>query len=132
MKVRFARWLSSLFLGIGLALVLFGIWLSVRYDVGTGLSAIIPSLVVFGFGLAYRSMPYFTLTNDRLVVPIMRGPKAITALPPRARIDASGTRLVMTTGKSRIVLPVYRGMAHPDDWAALRNSLTQEQGTEAS
>ncbi|WP_017595107.1 hypothetical protein [Nocardiopsis potens] len=129
MKVRFAPWLSILFTLPGAALLVFGIWLWIQGSEG-GMPTTLASLVLVGFGLAYRSMPYFALGGGRLTVPIMRGPKAETAIPARARVDASGDRLVMTVGKKKTDLPVRRSMAHPGDWAALQDLLARAQETE--
>jgi hypothetical protein len=131
MKVRFARWLSTLFIVLGVAGLFTAVGFLLLDNAEAGLPLALPGLISLGFGLAYQRMAYFTLADNRLIVPIMRGPKAVTNIPPHARLDATGSRLTMATGTQRRNLPVYRSMAHARDWVALQNMLADSQGTQA-
>ncbi|WP_159944481.1 MULTISPECIES: hypothetical protein [unclassified Nocardiopsis] len=131
-RVRFAWWLCGMFLALGAGLCGLGVWLWATAGSDPGLSALIPGLIVLAFGAAYVRMPYFVLAPGRLTVPIMRGSRAETALDPRARLDASGTRLTMTVGRRTTAsLPVYRSMARRADWDRLRALLDDQDHSDA-
>jgi len=126
MKVRFARWLSVLLMVLGAVPLLLGLRLWSQGSAEGGLPTALAGLALFAFGLVYLWIPYFYLADGRLVVPILRGPKAQTAIPARARVDASGDRLTMTVGTRRTDLPVRRAMAHSGDWATLQDRLVRD------
>ena len=81
-----------------------------------------PGLIAFGW-LYLGRLPYFILTDAKLVVPIQ--PAHSRALSG-GRLAVDGNRLVIIRpGEEPRKLPVYRWYAHPDDWAKVVAAITQ-------
>jgi hypothetical protein len=107
--------------GVAVVLVSLGFAVAGTPEIGiVGLGGL--GLIAFGW-LYLGRLPYFILTDAELVVPIQ--PAHRTALRG-GRLAVAGNRLVVTRpGEHPRKLPVYRGYAHPEDWAKVVASITQ-------
>ena len=123
MKVRMARWLgiSLMVAGVAVVLVSLGFAFAGTPEIGT---VSLGGLGLIAFGWLYLGrLPYFILTDAELVVPIQRAHR--TALVG-GRLAVDGNRLVVIRpGEKPRKLPVYRGYAHPEDWAKVVAAITQ-------
>lgn len=120
MKVRFKRAVSIPVLATGVIVLLAGIWLCAVGTFDAGIPVLGAGVVLTGMGVVYLGpLPYFIVTDLEVIVPVMRGSRARTALKPRDRLAVHENRLVVVRPGQRTPVPVYRQMAHPDDWNAL-------------
>ncbi|MFG1942635.1 hypothetical protein [Nonomuraea sp. NPDC048826] len=125
-KVRYKRAVSIPTLVAGVLVILAGIWLCATGTYDAGIPALVAGVVLTGIGATYLGlMPYFVVTDSEVVVPMMRGDRARTTLKPGERLAVHENRLVVVRPGQRTPVPVYRGMAHPDDWNALTTALAQ-------
>jgi hypothetical protein len=124
MRVRFVRALAISFMvaGVVVLLVCLGIAFTVMPEIAIVGIVCGPGLILFGW-LYLGRLPYFILTDAKLVVPIQ--PAHSRALSG-GRLAVDGNRLVIIRpGEEPRKLPVYRGYAHPDDWAKVVAAITQ-------
>jgi hypothetical protein len=125
MKVRFVRGLGISFMVAGVAamLICLGLAFTGSPEIGIVVGIVAgPGLIAFGW-LYLGRLPYFILTDAKLVVPIQ--PAHSRALSD-GRLAVDGNRLVIIRpGEEPKKLPVYRRYAHPDDWAKVVAAITQ-------
>jgi hypothetical protein len=124
MRVRFVRALGISFMVAGVAVLLVCLGFAFTGMPEIGIVGIVggPGLIAFGW-LYLGRLPYFILTDAELVVPIQ--PAHRRALDG-GRLAVDGNRLVIIRpGEEPRKLPVYRGFAHPDDWAKVVAAITQ-------
>ncbi|MBF8185540.1 hypothetical protein ITP53_07275 [Nonomuraea sp. K274] len=120
MEIRYNPVLGWVFLAAGAVVTFLQAWL---FLLGVFSPLIVVGLIVLVLGGLYLRRPYFRVEPEAIVVVSLAGTAQRRIPIPRnddPRVE--GNRIVI--GERQV--PVRKGMAHPEDWAAYTATLPRD------